>query len=172
MRRIVVVPSTLALLPEYAGIEDPIADLRRAVTDAVAWLPPGPVSILTSDSSPAARRIATALLGDRSDLPQDPDLTGMLVVANGTATRTEKAPGHLDERAAGFDEALRRGLATGDLAALKATDVVLGAELWAPDAAAFVGLAETAGAVSGVQVDYDDAPYGVQYWVVRWTCPS
>ena len=51
--RIVVVPSTLALLPEYAGLEDPVPDLRAAVRDAVAWLPDR-VSVLTSDGSPAA----------------------------------------------------------------------------------------------------------------------
>ena len=37
-RRVVLVPGVLALLPEYAGIEDPVAELRAACLDAVGWL--------------------------------------------------------------------------------------------------------------------------------------
>ncbi len=33
-----LVPGALALLPEYAGIEDPVADLRAACVEAVGWL--------------------------------------------------------------------------------------------------------------------------------------
>ena len=36
--RAVLVPGVLALLPEYAGLEDPVADLRAACERAVAWL--------------------------------------------------------------------------------------------------------------------------------------
>ena len=38
MTRVVLVPGVLALLPEYAGIEDPVAELREACLAAVAWL--------------------------------------------------------------------------------------------------------------------------------------
>ena len=33
-RDVVLVPSTLALLPEYAGAHDPVADLRSACAEA------------------------------------------------------------------------------------------------------------------------------------------
>ena len=49
-------------------------------------------------------------------------------------------------------------------------DAALAEELWA-DVDALVALPEV-GRVTDVQVDYDDAPYGVQYWVVRWQCES
>jgi hypothetical protein len=172
--RVVCVPSTPALLPAYASREDPIAALREAVAAAIAWLPAGQVSVLTADASPAAKRVAATLLGDRTGLPYDPDDRGLLVVANGTATRTEKAPGHLDERAEEFDAGLRAGLAAGDPGVLAGTDVALGAELWCPDAPAFVGLGRTVvdGTVTSARIDYDDDPYGVQYWVARWQCRS
>jgi hypothetical protein len=164
--RVVVVPSTLALLPEYASIEDPIADLRSAVDRAAGWLlEDGPAAAV--DASPGARRIAAHLLGDRLS----PDGPGLLVVANGSATRTEKAPGHFDERSAEFDAFIGKALADGDPQALAAVDLGLADEVWAlPDADVLRTLADRVGRVTDVDVDYDDAPYGVQYWVVRWQC--
>ena len=162
--RVVIVPSTLALLPEYASIEDPIADLRAAVEAAVGWLvEDGPARVLGEVES--RQRIGRSLLGDAVGDG------GLLVVANGSATRTEKAPGHFDERASAFDAAIGKALADGDPAALGEVDLALAEELWAvPDAAELRTLAEHSLTVTDVQVDYDDAPYGVQYWVVRWLC--
>ena len=166
MTRVVVVPSTLALLPEYGSVDDPIADLRMAVTEAVGWLlEDGPASVAAA--SPAAQRIAEQLLGGRAA----ETASNLLVVANGSATRTDKAPGHLDERAAGFDAAVGRAFAAGDAAALGEIDPALGEELWAmPDAGLLRSLAGRTPPVVEAHVDYDDAPYGVQYWVVRWLC--
>ena len=164
--RVVIVPGAPALLPEYASIDDPIADLRRTVDDAVAWLVEEEPARFTC-ASPAAHRIAGQVLGDRSRA----DGPGLLVVANGSATRTEKAPGHFDERALGFDAAIGTALADGDPAALATIDLALADELWAlPDADVLRTLADDVGPVTSARVDYDDAPYGVQYWVVRWQC--
>jgi hypothetical protein len=164
--RLVVVPGTLALLPQYSSIEDPIADLRGSVEAAVSWLlEDGPAAVLAA--SPAARRIAEHLLGDRQG-----DGPGLLVVANGSATRTVKAPGHFDERAAAFDAAIGRALAEGDLAALAGIDLDLADALWAlPDADVLRSLPDHVSSVTESRVDHDDDPYGVQYWVVRWLCP-
>ncbi|WP_354437822.1 hypothetical protein [Marmoricola sp. OAE513] len=163
-------PSTLALLPRYASTEDPIADLRAAVGDAVAWLvEDGPVAAVAA--TPSAQKVADHLVA-----PAAHTVPGLLLVANGSATRTEKAPGHLDERAEAFDAAIGAALAAGDLEALGAIDLELAGELWAPDAVALVSLGRRLVSqgvrVTGVSVDYDDAPYGVQYWVVRWQCES
>lgn len=161
--RVVLVPSTLALLPEYASIDDPIADLRAAVAQAVTWLlEDAPAAVRGATGS--AKRIGAELLGDyRGSGP------GLLVVANGSATRTEKAPGHFDERAEAFDAAIGAALANGDTARLAGIDLELAAELWA-DVAALASLANLQ--VASARTDYDDAPYGVQYWVVRWECES
>lgn len=171
--RVVIAPGALALLPEYASIEDPVPELRAAVQDAVAWLlEDGPATVLAD--SPGARRIGAHLLGPggrAASASERPDETagGLLVVANGSATRTVKAPGHFDERAAGFDDAIGKALADGDAAALADIDLDLADELWAlPDADLLRTLADRVATVADVQVDYDDAPYGVQYWVVRW----
>jgi hypothetical protein len=107
-------------------------------------------------------RVAAHLLGTVARTGDEPSY---LVVGNGSAMRTEKAPGHFDERAEPFDRALGEGLRAGH----PAVDVALARELWA-STDAIVELEELDCDLGEAQVDYDDAPYGVQYWVIRWTC--
>lgn len=168
--RVVIVPSTLALLPEYASIDDPVPELRAAVRAATDWLlETGPVSGVAGSAS--GTKVARHLVGDPENA-----VPGLLVAAGGSAKRSEKAPGAFDERAEGYDASIGKALASGDLDALASIDHALAEELWAGDDAltlAALGrrLARTV-RVTDVQVDYDDAPYGVQYWVVRWQCES
>lgn len=93
----------------------------------------------------------------------------VLVVANGSARRSEKAPGHLDERAAANDSELEKALRAADVSALRALDPGLAEELMVGNVAGFVCLGEllTSGLVP--EVDYADDPFGVQYWVMRWS---
>ena len=65
-----------------------------------------------------------------------------------------------------FDAALGASLRTGR----PAVDADLARELWA-STDAIVELAELDD-LGEAQVDYDDAPYGVQYWVMRWNSES
>jgi hypothetical protein len=156
--RIVLVPGVLALLPAYASIEDPVAPVRAACERAVAWLGDD-VRVLAEHDQ--GRLIAEHLLGRPSSAAAGADL---LVVGNGSARRTDKAPGHLDERAPGFDDALRAWLwGRGP-----APDPALAAQLWA-SVGALLELVDLVGQLpEPVVVDLDDDPYGVQYWVLRW----
>ena len=150
-----LVPGTLALLPSYASIEDPVAPLRAACLDAVGRLGPRVRIVSSAATGGSGARVGAALVPAGGGTVVESGETGVLVVGNGSATRTEKAPGHLDERAAAFDEALR--------AAFAGVDLELAEELWA-DAACLRDLPPLADA----EVLYDDAPYGVQYWVAVW----
>jgi hypothetical protein len=170
--RVVLVPGVPALLPEYAGLVDPVADLRAACRAAVSWLAAaGRVEIVAPGEQ--GRRVAAHLLAEAGATAGATDGTGdaVLVVGNGSAKRTEKAPGHLDERAAPFDRALAAALMRPDPVTLAGLDPVLARELWA-DTDAFGRLAELLTPEHAVSVDYDDDPFGVQYWVMRWTCES
>ncbi len=195
-RDVVVVPPTPALLPAYAGTDDPVAELRSACRAATAWLVdrhPERVRVVTVGarddnrgrgvSEPAGSRVAAHLLAEAGftgnvevsvvpgdDVPADVD--GLLVLANGSATRSEKAPGHLDQRSFGFDEAIETALRTGDGGALRRLDRDLGAELWAHDVPAWQALGDLAEGEVSARLTYADDPYGVRYWVVRWTCGS
>ncbi|MEU9143498.1 hypothetical protein [Streptomyces sp. NPDC048349] len=94
----------------------------------------------------------------------------LLVMGDGSACRTLKAPGYLDERAAGFDAAAARALGAADTAALAALDAGLAAELLAAGRAPWQVLA---GAAEGAGLEgrllYEDAPYGVGYFVAAWS---
>lgn len=94
----------------------------------------------------------------------------LLVMGDGSACRTLKAPGYLDERAAAFDAAAARALGAADVAALAALDAELAAELLAAGRAPWQVLA---GAAEGAGLDgrllYEDAPYGVGYFVAAWS---
>ena len=165
----VLVPGVLALLPEYAGLTDPVAGLRAACREAVAWLGDGPVTVVADDQG---RRVAEHLLSERRGPAAGADHTAYLVVANGSACRSEKAPGHLDERALGFDEGLDKALRTPDREALADLDDALGAELWAGNVPGLRALGDLLEDGGPAVVDYADDPFGVQYWVMRWTCGS
>ncbi|MFG2879082.1 hypothetical protein ACGFYU_29465 [Streptomyces sp. NPDC048337] len=111
---------------------------------------------------------ACALLG--TDLAGSAGRVAMLVLGDGSACRTLKAPGYLDERAAAFDAAAGRALGAADTAALAALDPVLATELQAAGRAPWQVLAAAAeGAGLDGRLLYEDAPYGVGYIVAAWS---
>ncbi|MET9918879.1 class III extradiol dioxygenase subunit B-like domain-containing protein [Streptomyces sp. NPDC006435] len=104
------------------------------------------------------------MLADRAER------VALLVLGDGSACRTLKAPGYLDERAEAFDAAAARALGAADPDALLALDEALAYELKAAGRAPWQVLA---GAARGAGLDgrllYDDAPYGVGYLVAAWS---
>lgn len=155
--RAVVVPPVPALLPERAGLADPVADLRAACEVAVGELVADATRLVVLHDpltgADRARgvgravgaRVAGVLLeraGWRGETAYVPVADGdavacgpsgarVLVMASGSARRHEKAPGHLDERSFGFDGAVGEALASGDPTALAGLDAGLGDELLA-----------------------------------------
>ncbi len=102
--------------------------------------------------------------------PDVADPTGLLVMADGSARRSAKGPGYLDERAASFDTIVTKALASSDLDALADLDEALGAELLVGGVGPLKALASLArGAAWRAEVLYDAAPYGVQYTVAAWS---
>lgn len=163
--QVVLVPGVLALLPQYASLDDPVADLRAACLAAVGSL--GPRVRVVAPPGGSGERVARHLLG-RVGATSDEHSDAVLVVGNGSAKLTERAPGHLDPRAEPFDAEVRRALLAPDPAALAAIDAGLAAELWA-DAAGLRALGGLVTPDHAAEATYDAAPYGVQYWVVRWS---
>ncbi|MFV0133255.1 class III extradiol dioxygenase subunit B-like domain-containing protein [Streptomyces sp. HMX87] len=94
----------------------------------------------------------------------------LLVLGDGSACRTLKAPGYLDERAAPFDAGVARALGSADARALRELDAGLSRELKVSGRAPWQVLA---GAAEGTRLEgsllYDDAPYGVGYLVAAWS---
>lgn len=161
--RVVVAPPVPALLASYAGLTDPVAELRAACRDAVDWLTREQGARVVAGDD-LARRVGRELLGEGEGGP------GLLVMANGSARRSERAPGHLDDRAAAFDAAVEAALAGGDAAALAEIDLELAAGLLT---AGMPLLRDLAGlSVVSARLDHAEDPYGVRYWVVRWQCAT
>lgn len=93
--------------------------------------------------------------------------TLLVVVADGPATLTEKAPGHLQPDAAPFATELARALAAADTTALAALDPATCARLWMRGRAALQVLAAAAPGLVGELVA-EESPFGVQYLLARW----
>ncbi|MBX6383258.1 MAG: class III extradiol dioxygenase subunit B-like domain-containing protein [Microbispora sp.] len=122
--------------------------------EAVAFdAPPAECAALGHRLAEAARRVALLVMGD------------------GSARRTEKAPGYVHPRAVPYDEALAAALASGDTGHLLGLDPGEARELWAAGRAAFQVLAGAARETppADARLLYDGAPYGVGYFVARWT---
>jgi hypothetical protein len=94
----------------------------------------------------------------------------LLVMGDGSAALSEKAPGYLDERARPHDESVARALEHADTAALAALDPVLSRDVQAAGRAAWQVLAGAAAGGTGFigELLADEAPYGVGYLVAGW----
>jgi hypothetical protein len=156
------------LQPFAPGVKDiPDADLPLALTIG-CWL---------LDRAQAGQE--RQVIGVRpdgtptTDWPATDAPTGLLVMADGTARRSLKGPGYLDERAQPFDAAITEALSKADADTLANLDAALAQELLVGGLGAFKALAALA-ALAGTEntwqaeVLYDAAPYGVQYTVASW----
>lgn len=192
---VLVLPSPRALLPGLSAT-DAVPELRAACTGAVGKLladgperlvvVAAPVSELNQArgvTEPLGHRVARHLLGETpfdaqpalpwtaaALLEQDPATnTTLVVIADGTACRSEQAPGHLHPDAIPFDDAIDRALREGDVDALATIDPDQAHELWCEGAPGLHVLAEVArGRRVTTDVSFADAPYGVAWWVARW----
>ncbi|MFE3547844.1 class III extradiol dioxygenase subunit B-like domain-containing protein [Streptomyces kronopolitis] len=94
----------------------------------------------------------------------------LLVMGDGSACRTVKAPGYFDERAEGFDAGVAAALGAADLAALAALGEEPAAGLQASGRAVWQ---LAAGAAGGADLRgrllREESPYGVGYFVATWS---
>ncbi|MGE9695529.1 MULTISPECIES: class III extradiol dioxygenase subunit B-like domain-containing protein [unclassified Streptomyces] len=107
-------------------------------------------------------------LGESLRVPDE--RLAVLALGDGSTTRTVKAPGYLDERAAPWDSAVAKALADADTEALAGLDPVTARALGCAGRAPWQVLA---GAARGADLTgsllYEEAPYGVGYFVAAWS---
>ncbi len=93
----------------------------------------------------------------------------LVVMGDGSARRSTAAPGYFDERAESFDAGVAAALSGGDSSALAGLDPGLGSELLAAGVPAWRAAAGLLGSRRyAAELLYDDAPYGVGYFVAAW----
>ena len=124
----------------------------------------GAVGFSAGPDFPASRAALELLaLAESADV-------GLIVSGDGTACRSTRAPGYLDERAEPFDAAIEAALRDGDGDALARLDQRLGAELLVAGVPAWRAAgALLAGGTYDAQLLYSGAPYGVAYFAAVWT---
>ncbi|MHA6793725.1 hypothetical protein ACVGVM_09440 [Pseudonocardia bannensis] len=130
--------------------------------------------LVSPDTAPADCAELGAKLAAEAAAADGP--VGLLVLGDGSAMHTEKAPGHFDERAGRFDAAVAAALAAADAAALATLDSDLAAQLWAEGRAPWQVLAGAASAAAATSATtwsgellHSSTPYGVAYHVAVWT---
>lgn len=184
-------PQPPLLLREWNGRQDAVPELRAACAKAVDELvagEPGEIVVVVPDG-PYGWRVGERLLAGRwsgklhwqvlpgdlsparcvaagEELASREGRTGVLVLADGSACRTEKAPGYLDTRAQEFDAQLTGAIGRGDWQALADLDTQLATELLVQGRAAFQVLgAALRPSGTGARLLYLDDPFGVMYLV-------
>ncbi|MGY1841019.1 MULTISPECIES: hypothetical protein [unclassified Modestobacter] len=125
---------------------------------------------LLDDAGHTGARLGVGPADLAGALADAPGPVGVLAMGDGSARRTEKAPGALDPAAPPYDAAVAAALAAGDAAALAGLDAAEGARLlvagvpvWRAVGTALRGRPVTA------ELRHDAAPFGVGYLVASWT---
>jgi hypothetical protein len=120
--------------------------------------------VVAPDASPQECRRRGEDLAAAADGP-----VALLVLGDGAATHTLKAPGAFDPRAEAFDAGVTDALATADTTALARLDPDLATDLWAAGRAPWQVLAGAAGGVGWrAELCHSSQPYGVAYHVALW----
>jgi hypothetical protein len=101
------------------------------------------------------------------ELASDGDAV-LLVLGDGAATHTARAPGAFDERAAAYDQRVADALDAGDAAALDALDPALSDALLVAGRVPWQVLAGALPHPSAARLEHSSAPYGVAYHVALW----
>ena len=199
--RAAVVPMTPLLVRSESGLADPLAELRDEAVAAVRDLAEGcsritalcPVDIVGAPSDywwpsgrvgsgPLSEQVARHLLDLAgvdvdlevvlvSEIGPAPVAEALLVLGDGTARRSQAAPGFIDERAFPFDDLMADALEGGDGDALSRLDQDLAAELMVTGRHTFAVLgAAMLASRAPVEADlrYRDDPLGMTYFVAIW----
>jgi hypothetical protein len=149
------------------GVDGP--ELSPALSVGAWLLEQSGTTLPTHACAVPADAAVDRMLGLGEGLAGLADRVGLLVLGDGSARRSVKAPGYLDERAEPFDAELSRALGAADTEALAGLDPVRCAELLVAGRAPWQVLAGAArGAGLTGSLHYDEAPYGVGYFVASW----
>lgn len=100
----------------------------------------------------------------------------VLVMGDGSSTRTEKAPGYSDPRALPFDESVLAAISAGDPVSLAGLDPELASAVGAAGAEVWRRLSTQVDEVASAHISAVDDRYGVLYfvatWLARWAAPA
>jgi len=119
------------------------------------------IGVCPQASSAECAALGQSLVGEQS--------LAVLVVGDGSACRSDKAPGSLDPRAQEFDAEVIEALRLGDPKRLAQLDRHVATELQVDGRAPWQVVAAMVEAPMASQVVASDDPYGVLYVVAQWS---
>jgi hypothetical protein len=110
-------------------------------------------------------------LGDAGEPTAVANDCALLVAGDGSACRSDRAPGGYDPRSEEFDRSVAAALAGGDVDGLGGLDESLAADMMCCGAPVWRWLAGVLAGSSPAAAELlaDDAPYGVGYFVALWS---
>lgn len=153
---------------EYAvgSSADPLPQsltIGAAMLEAAAWDTDVIALGVSAESTyPERARLAGEVVAQAAGAP-----TLLLVVGDGSATRTEKAPGYIQPDALAFDEQVAAALGAADVDAILGIDQATADRLWCQGLPAWQVAASAVPAAQGVLV-LQGAPFGVNYLLAAW----
>lgn len=177
IERVVFLPMPPLIDPAIAnGAATELDELRTVIDDALseAVAATNTVAVLGTDETVEVANYLLSRVAPRTtalpmDLSAEPnDATVLLVMGDGTAKRTEKAPGYIDDRAEAFDRRVSEIFKSAQLAELAMLDQELAEELWVAGVIPWKsvgGWVEEFGSSWKLRQLHFEDPYGVAYFV-------
>lgn len=142
------------------------ARVAHAIVTAAGWDGPVATVVVPFDATP--QEVAACARSARS-VGMSSARVLLVVAADLSAKRTEKAPGHFDERALAVDTAVLAALENGCAPDVSALDPAVCADLWLTGRAALQVLALLLPQPGSARVLWADLPYGVQLVLATWS---
>lgn len=178
--RLVFLPQAPILDPEVAqGAANELADLREVIDEALTAAVEATDEVEIFGSDPGIR-IGNLLLARTSQviatrvlaLGDEPETaTTLIIMGDGSAKRSETAPGYVDSRSPYFDGEVSDIFERAELERLAGLDSSLGEELWASGTEPWRALGEWVAASKSewslLEFQFSD-PYGVGYFVASY----
>lgn len=124
------------------------------------------------DSSKGELKAIDEVTKELKALDSSTKRVGVIVLGDGSAKRTEKAPGFVDHRAVAFDNRLSEIFHSAQLSELSELDFALARELWVWGIDPWMAIGKfvsQSGAQFSLENYFDTDPYGVEYFVAGFS---
>ena len=151
--------------PVGTGVEEfPQAiTVGASVVVAAGWNGEVKALVVDSEATPALHEVISKELLAKSEHQR----TLVVAVGDGTATRTEKAPGYIQPDAISFDEAINEAIGNADLASILTIEQSTADRLWCRGLPVWQVLAHACTPSHSARI-LESAPFGVNYLVASW----
>ena len=134
-----------------------------SVVSATGWAGEVQALVIDADTTIGQRQVlAKEVVANSGD-----QRTLIVAVGDGSATRTEKAPGYIQPDALDFDAAVVRAIDSVDRNALMAIEQSTADRLWCRGLPTWQVVAQAIDTAHGAVV-FESSPFGVNYFVASW----